>query len=269
MGGVSMLAGLILVLAALCGTFDLHRSPLLHVYVVATILNAIAGYLLASKAPSNARALFRAAGVYQAALAYYALRFSATQTWLRLPFHLPPLALRILDIVMPLALLRGLSLFVRGAFQQKEKLMSVCILVACSTLCFLSGYPIQLAIGGDTWWTCVRNVYPQQDVGFSGYVYVPATWCFGAILFGATLFSRKIISLRQFGVMFLIAPPLLVATTVLIQEVHIPVVSTQKLLIFCPTPEEGSTAAWIERALDFSALAQFVLSRVGLGVAQP
>lgn len=259
---VSMLTGLLLVAGALSGSFELHRSPLLFVYVLSTMMNAAAGVLIASKAPSKSRELFRAAGVYQAALAYYALRFSAGQ---ELSAALPASVLRVLDCAVPLLLLGGLSLFVRGAFLQKEKLMTVCILVACSTLCLLSGYPAQLALGGEEWWTCVQSVYPQQAVGFSGFVYVPATWCFGAILFGATLFSRKIISLHQFGAIFLTAPPLLVAITVLIQEVHIPIVSTQKLLIFCPTPEAGSLAAWLEDALDFSKLAQSVLSRVGLG----
>ena len=297
---VSMLTGLLLVAGALSGSFELHRSPLLFVYVLSTMMNAAAGVLIASKAPSKSRELFRAAGVYQAALAYYALRFSAGQVRLsrlislspgppyrslslsrsaircglfqqqqqqqqELSAALPASVLRVLDCAVPLLLLGGLSLFVRGAFLQKEKLMTVCILVACSTLCLLSGYPAQLALGGEEWWTCVQSVYPQQAVGFSGFVYVPATWCFGAILFGATLFSRKIISLHQFGAIFLTAPPLLVAITVLIQEVHIPIVSTQKLLIFCPTPEAGSLAAWLEDALDFSKLAQSVLSRVGLG----
>lgn len=261
-GATSVLTGLLLVGGALCGSFEMHRSPLLSVYVLATVLNSIAGVAIAGKAPSYARELFRAAGVYQTALAYYAWRFSDPQEWGATP---PALLLRGLDCVVPLLLLGGLLLFVRGAFLQTEKIMTISILVACSTLTLLSGYPVQLALGGEEWWTCVKGIYPQQAIGFSGFIYVPATWCFGAILFGATLFARKIISLRQFCAVFLTAPPLMVATTVLIQEIHIPVVSTQKLLIFCPAPAAGSVEARLEDALNFSKLAQSVLTRFGLG----
>ena len=53
------------------------------------------------------------------------------------------------------------------------------------------------------------------------YIYVPATWAFAAILFGATLLIRKIVSPLIFGASLGLVMSVLVGT-VLAQEVHIP-----------------------------------------------
>jgi len=64
------------------------------------------------------------------------------------------------------------------------------------------GYPIHMTLGGDEWLSCIVETYPMQREGFSGYVYVPTTWMFAAMLFGATLLTRKMISPTEFGVIF-------------------------------------------------------------------
>lgn len=61
-------------------------------------------------------------------------------------------------------------------------------------LLLLSAYPVHLAIGGNAWLDCLEDTYPEQRVGFSGYVYVPATFVLAAMMFGATLVERKIIT---------------------------------------------------------------------------
>ena len=50
--------------------------------------------------------------------------------------------------------------------------------------------------------------------------------------------------------------------TVMMQEYHIPYVSTQKLFIPCKVPEENSLASWANDALDFSVGAQKYWSRI-------
>lgn len=59
--------------------------------------------------------------------------------------------------------------------------------IGCFCLALLAGYPLQLAFGGHDWYECVLDTYPMQRVGFVYYVYVPATFTFGAMMFGATL----------------------------------------------------------------------------------
>jgi hypothetical protein len=54
---------------------------------------------------------------------------------------------------------------------------------------------------------------------------------------------------------------------VLVQEVHIPVVSTQKLYIPCPAPERGSWAEWASVVFDTSVLAQSVLRVIAPSLA--
>lgn len=263
-GMASMLSGGVLVSAALRGHFKLHATWLLPFYVASTMVNATAGALIAGKAPSATRGLFKAAGVFQAALAYYCLRFAGPLTAVSLPggAQVPTVVLRSLDCAMPLLLVAGLGLFLRGACQQKEPLMGAAVLVGVLALCLLAGYPLQLLLGGDEWRQCVQAAYPLQATGFTAFVYVPATWCFGAVLFGATLLQRGIISTRALAGVFLLMIPAVVLLTVLVQEVHIPVVSTQKLWISCPPSPEDSLAARIEATLDFSRLANAVLDRL-------
>ena len=89
------------------------------------------------------------------------------------------------------------------------------------------------------------------------------------IFFAVTLQIRKIITVNQVtyrqysikmtlqlvfgGVCSVIG---ILMLTVLLQEYHIPFISTQKLFIPCGQPEEKSWSAWADEALDFSAGAQ-------------
>ena len=102
----------------------------------------------------------------------------------------------------------------------------------------------------------------MQSVGMTGFIYIPAAWAFGAMLFGATLWNRKLLSDFAFGGGFTTFVLGVLASTVLTQEIHIPVVSTQKIWLPCPAPPEGSWSAWFEEVLNFSELAQSVLRRL-------
>jgi hypothetical protein len=138
--------------------------------------------------------------------------------------------------------------------------------MGCFALALLSVYPFHLAIGEEEWLRCLVQQYPQQLVGFIGYVYVPALWGLATMLFGATLVERKVITPLRFGQVFGGGAGMILLTTVLMQEVHLPVVSTQRLLLPCPAPPSQSLLGWWVRALDTSVLAQYVLSSLGLPV---
>ena len=130
----------------------------------------------------------------------------------------------------------------------------------------------------------------------AAYIYVPTTWAFALMLFGGTLYNRKIIGDRALGGGFAGVTLATLLTTVIMQEVgkeplrvaraawprrvgmrshhvhvhvHVPVrrqvyypepASTQKLWIPCPAAPAGSWDAWAEGALDMSALAKSMLA---------
>ena len=102
--------------------------------------------------------------------------------------------------------------------------------------------------------SCIDEMHPAQRVGFAGYVYVPASWVFASMMFGVTLVDRKIISTISFGLVFGLLINGILLATVFAQEVHIPFVSTQKLLILCPPAEPGTRLASIVNKLDTSIL---------------
>jgi hypothetical protein len=109
--------------------------------------------------------------------------------------------------------------------------------------------------------------FPKQRLGFSGYVYIPATFSLAAMLFGATLVERGILTDLQFGAGFGGLIIVTLVSTVIVQEVHIPVVSTQRLILPCPAAEPGSILALAADALDTSALAQWVLTALQVSTA--
>lgn len=136
----------------------------------------------------------------------------------------------------------------------------IALLFGSAALSLLASYPLQLALLGSEWWECVRATYPVQDVAMVSYIYVPTTWAFALMLFGATLWNRKIIGELAFGGGFAGLVLVSVASTVIMQEVHIPEpASTQKLWLPCPAPPPDSWSAWAVAKLDMSFLARYVI----------
>ena len=264
-GCASLVSGALIVHGSLSGSFAAVRSSVLPFYCLATAANALAGYLIAGRAPSAVRVFFEHAAMFQVCLVYYALRFSHLwpSTW--------PLATSAADMLLGVvATPLGILSFVVSAFAKLPLPVAVSVLFGSFALALLALYPLHLALGGEEWWQCVQDVYPQQSVGMVGYIYVPATVTFSAMLFGATLLLRRVIGELVFGSVFLGLVLATLVSTVLMQEVHIPVVSTQRLYLPCPLPPAGSYEdAWVQR-LDTSLLAQAVLGRLRqMGVSLP
>jgi hypothetical protein len=205
---------------SLTGSFSLLYTSLVYVYWLSTLANAISGYLTAYKAPKLGQAAFRRASMFQMCCVYFTWRFSPHAIGLGYG------VVRIIDIACALGMVLGILSFSALAITLPDKILAVAISVGTLALLTLAGYPIQLAMEGEEWWSCVREAYPMQEVAFSGYVYVPATWTLAIIMFGVTLFQRQIISPALFGYGFIISVLATLLVTVLMQEVHIPVVST-------------------------------------------
>jgi hypothetical protein len=278
-GAVSVALGTPLVAAALSGRagsiWHLDRKPLaqapegllsgaVHLYLLATLVNAVGGYWLSSSAGQLAANMFRVAAVTQICLVWFAWRFWNLAAPALHGAH-DPWPLQAADKLAALALLASIAAMaatIRSAAKALNTMSGpghLAIGAGCASLFLLSGYPLQLAFGGGAlWYKCVLEQYPMQREAFVHYVYVPATWAFAIMLFGATLLMRKIISDTTFGVAFVGLILLTLLSTVVTQELWMPFLSTQKLLIDCP----GQTSPFLTtlaETLDTSRLAHNVL----------
>mmetsp|Transcript_12881 Transcript_12881/g.14893 ORF Transcript_12881/g.14893 Transcript_12881/m.14893 type:complete len:301 (-) Transcript_12881:155-1057(-) len=227
----------------------------LWIYVVCAFNNGLAGYLLANKAPGRVRDVFKFTALLQMCLVYFIYRFMG--------FTEIPL-LHVVDIVAAIGILITIGImFYNVTLPRKgQPNITLPVGIGCFALALLAGYPLQLAFGGKEWYECVLDTYPMQQVGFVYYVYVPATFTFAAMLFGATLLMRKIISEAFFGVVFVSLILFTLFSTVLLQEIHIPFVSTQKLVINCPADNTSLIFA-LSELLDTSTLARSFLHFIG------
>ena len=269
LGAALLLLGYCMMCCAMRGSFTIFSSPVaITAFAVLGAANAIAGAQLAGRAPAFCRPVFLYAAGFQVCLCYYILRFSpagsAEVASLGHGFLLP---LLMLDWMGAIVMVGGIASFVVTATRLvPSRVIAAAILVGSGALGLLAAYPVQLAVGGQEWWTCIQDAYAMQAAGMVGCIYIPATTAFAAMLFGATLWLRKILSDVAFGGGFLGIILATLGGTVLMQEIWIPVVSTQKIYLPCPAPEPHTFRARVESALDFSALAQAVLRRFDLGI---
>ena len=127
-------------------------------------------------------------------------------------------------------------------------------------------YPIHLIIGGEEWFSCIVNQYPATREAYTGYIFIPTSFVVCAMFFGVTLlrrfvqkypvfyltvsrrnftqyFLRKILTPVQFAAVYGFGVWNIFIATTLYQEIHIPFVSSQKLVLPCETPTPGS---WLE-----------------------
>lgn len=264
--GVSGIASIIggaglIILPALLGNLDpvANRIVPLALYALTGFANAVAGFAISRRAPQKYRFAFRVCSAFQCSLIYFVWRFSPTfpagGTWMA----------AAADLLVCMVLALGIVAFAGIALVRLPLLVGGPVTVGAAALMLLAGYPLQLALLGEDWWRCVQGQYPQQGAAMVAYIYVPASWAFGLMLFGATLWSRKIVGDLGLGGGFATGVLTVLVGTVLMQEVHFPEpASTQKLWLPCPAPPAGSWSAWVERNLDTSAIARTALKKLGV-----
>lgn len=276
MGILSVLFGTYLIACSILGDLAPYKSCLgtnvpiiLVLYSVFTACNALAGAKLSHLAWKETQMVFRQCAYLQLCLSFYILRFapifnqiiSAIQSKQgNLESEIVMHCIRFVDVLLSIVLVFCILSFQQVAYTQwvVHKKISIALAVSIGSIgmLLLSTYPIQLAIGGHEWWTCIQETYPQQNVGMVGYIYLPATVTFSLILFSATLYQRGIISEFQFGIGAATTTLVCLVATVLSQELHIPFVSTQRIYLPCKEPIANSTEAHILHALDFSIYAR-------------
>jgi len=261
-GVVVFLLGLSITTSSIFGNFYLVNSNILQIYLLACALNCIFGASIL-QGPPDVQLGFKYGICLQLCLCYICFRLRPEQlhfSWklVELAYFDKAVAIALLMMVV-YTIIGGVKTLITGKdlFGNKtERKMAGILLLGGFGILLMSLYPLQLAFEGENWLKCVTKVYPYQRQGFSGYVYVPTTWAISMIFFAVTLQVRKIITVNQLvfcGIGSVIG---ILIFTVIMQEYHIPFISTQKLFIPCGQSEESSWSSWANEALDFSAGAQ-------------
>jgi hypothetical protein len=298
-GIISVIIGLYLILHSMFGRLQPYhdhdhdhdhdhqsKSPpkALIMYAISTVLNALAGYRLAPKAPLNSRSAFKVGALLQTCLVYYIIRFSSyfssllatdiditasrsndndlsTSSTIMGPIMNTSM-IQISDHIFALSMFLCIASIQMVAFDQWEK--SKCIAIGVSigsmALLLLLVYPIQLSIFGQDWWECIQQRYQAQNISMVAYIYVPTTVTFSLILFCATLYVRGMLTDVEFGVRCGTIVMVCLVGATLVQEVHIPDISTQRIYLPCLEPEIGSDEFHFVKALDFSRYARMILT---------
>lgn len=244
------------------------------IYAASTFANAVSGYHISHLAPLYARDIFKRCALLQVCLSYYVLRFtphvSAALSYLvkeeeYLAAKIMNRTVRLVDVAFLLVTMTCILSFNTVAIDQwwkGSRVLSISLALGTLGILLLTTYPLQLAIQGQGWWSCVQDRYPYQSSGMVAYIYLPATITFSLILFGATLYQRKILSEMEFGIGSGVVVLVCLLATVLSQELFIPDVSTQRIYLPCSEPEIGTLEHDIVKTLDFSRYAREILKAV-------
>jgi hypothetical protein len=250
--------------------YDIHgpRPRWLFLFFLnAAFFNALGGILIKDKAPKLSRPPFLAAGAAQIALVWFAYRLSSEETR---EFNL---LYSIIDKFCALLLLIILIGLPFGAALAAPLMVALPGAIGTLALGLTFFYPFQLAYYGNEWFACVLDTWPYQITAFANYIYIPTLFSFSLLIFGGTLYARKIFSPIIFAVSFF---PLVLGTlvvTVLTQEVYITRVSTQRLIIFCPEDNEPSDSNDLvhrmAELLNTSELAIMILKYLNIPLKEP
>ncbi|CAG5098461.1 Oidioi.mRNA.OKI2018_I69.XSR.g15687.t1.cds [Oikopleura dioica] len=267
-GVLTFIMGLIITASSIFGNYLLVGSHFLHIYLLSCALNSIFGVRILQGSP-DVRLGFKFGISLQLCLCYVSFRLRPKN--LHFSYNLVPL--NLLDkiiatyflILVFYSIVGGIHICFTGkdlAGNKTPRVVCGIMFLGGLGILFMSLYPLQLAFQGESWLTCIEDKYPFQRQGFAGYVYVPTTWAVAIIFFGVTLVMRKIVTVEQLNYFGITSVVLVLITTVILQEYHIPFISTQKLFIPCGTPEENSWSAWASESLDFSAGAQKIWANI-------
>jgi hypothetical protein len=258
-GIISSIVGFYCVTQAVLGVATEIPSFLVHTYFISTLINAFSGIILNSKHKSLLKTMFLICSILQIGYIYFAWRFYQPNS---IYF------LSILDKALCIVILLSISVIILRIIIDREEITSHpgiigAILMGCVGLATFTGYPLQLSFSTN-WYSCLLDEFPMQNIAFVFYVYIPATFAFGVMIFSVTLMNREIIS-KSFFVTFVISSLVfMIFLTVLMQENHIPVVTTQKFIILCPVEKNV-----VFDYMNVSIAARFILSLFGKTFSKP
>lgn len=211
--------------------YDIHGPRpqfLYHGFLLSAVINSLGGILLIKSAPQNLRLPFFLGATFQISYVWFTFRLSSESTK---DYNL---LYSLLDKLFALQVIIFLSILPMVTILTKLYIFFIPILISTMALSLTFFYPLQLTIWGNEWFECVLQEYPYQIAGFTNYIYLPTLLAFSMIMFGLTLYNRKIVSAPIFAMTFLILNLGILFVTVLTQEIHITNVSTQRLILPCP-----------------------------------
>jgi hypothetical protein len=267
-GIISTLVGFYCVIQAVLGVATDIPSYLFYTYFISTLTNAISGLKLNSKHKSLIKTAFFICSILQIGYIYFAWRFYQPN-----PDFFSFYYLSILDKVMIICILLSILGLIVSIIVDREEISShtgiiVAIILGCLGLATFTGYPLQLSFStseyATNWYSCLLDEFPLQNIAFVFYVYIPATVAFGVMIFSVTLMNREIITKSFFVTFILTSLVFMIVLTVLMQENHIPVVTTQKFIILCPARKNV-----VFDNVNVSIAARFVLSLFGKTFSKP
>jgi len=255
-GALQLSIGFLLLRHTLTGNFEPFESGslLLPSYWICGLLMSIGALRITKQAPKMLKAVFKYSAILQMVLMYYMYRFSY--------FHHE--ATDILDKVMgPLYFVTVCTLIVTAYGIGNLGIFGSILYMTMFTV---AGYILPVTLYGQPYVDCLEEHFPMQRIGFVSYVFGSITTIYSLCMFMVTVVLR--IGPEKVGfinAVFAFGVPVfgIIIATVLTQEVFMPIVSTQRLIIFCPRPEPSSTEDYIESLFNLSTVAQSTLSLGG------
>ena len=249
-GALELFFGMILLRDAMTGNLDRFQNGafILPLYWITSLIMAVGALRIVNQAPKKFKFLFKWSAVLHITLIYYMYRFSC--------YHWNGTA--SLDFIMgPVFLCTACCL----AVYTSKEINIFASMLYCS-LFTVAGYVVPVTIYGQSYIDCLDEEWPMQSVGFVSYVFGAISTIYSLCLFLVTVITR--IGLNKVPIVLSIAVLVVpvIATlvgAVLMQEIVIPWVSTQRLIIFCPRPKPLSFEDYVESAFNLSTLAQTTL----------
>lgn len=229
---------------------DIHGPTpkfLYYVFLASLVLCALGGLMLRKNAIKEYQAPFIMAGIGQIALCWFGFRLGRDET------RIYSLWASMMDKACALFLIFASLSFPALGWRLVPFHMYIVLclcFVALNTTLF---HPYQLAYWGTPWFECLTDKYPWQVSTMASYIFIPTCLNFAQVIFGATLYIRKIVDSVWFGIIYF---PLVISfqiVAILLMEYYATQVSTQKFIVVChDSPSEFDL--WIERKLDVSQM---------------
>ena len=236
-GAFQLLIGFFFLKHTLTGDLEPFESGsiLLPMYWICGTTMSIGALRITKQAPKMLKRIFKYSAILQLVLMYYMYRFSVYHsTWTD-----------ILDqVVGPIYFFTVISLmwaaFDIGKFGFLGSILYM-------TMLTVAGYVVPVTIWGQSYVDCLNEHFPMQNVGFVSYVFGSITTIYSLCMFLVTVIFR--VGPEKYGyfnaVLTFCVPVFgTIAATVLMQEVAIPIVSTQRLIMYVPLCTQYTPSCW-------------------------
>ena len=259
-GIIHLFLGLLLLFDALKGDLSKFKngSILLILYWISCITMCFGAIFIIKQAEPKFRFIFKYTAFIQLTLCYFSYRFSIyfdNNNNDKIIFYT-----QITDFIFGFLFILFVPILIIYSYLYLTISASLCYIALLS----IEGYIIPITFYGQKYIDCVSEIFPLQNIGFVAYVFNAIITILSFCMFAVTLWLRKIINSKNAFPIFFIPIFSVLISTILMQEIFIPNLSTQRLIIFCPRPQSNSIKDQIESYFNISTLAQYTLKQIGV-----